>query len=167
MELQPEPPRIETHILKTEEYTPSMEVPTSSLYKGTFDKPHAGVTGNALLLIQVLVGYVVLIPLLDELQKFVIVNVFPKSPFINTLTATEPNNVNPRDRIISNSLENDFSSQTLFLEKTSDIIFLIYLFEKQKMTKNQVFSILKKKYNVAEDICEALVIKKEGLLHYD
>ncbi len=57
----------------------------------------------------------------------------------------------------------DFNNQKIH----NDTISLLYLLDKKKISRNEAFVVLQKKYGLSEKAYELLLINKEGVLEHE
>jgi len=150
--------------LNEQEQTISVGIPTKIIAHGSFIRQNPALTQNLIILGQFFVFYVVVVPILGMVQRFVQNSVFPKIPVLKNFCENDQKNYGYDKNPNLNNLRRDFMDVLSPKDKTNDIIFLLYLLDKNKITKKEAFVILKNKYNLDDSTCQNLLVKKEGLV---
>lgn len=135
--------------------------------EGSFIKDRSGLSQSiALFLFLSLIGA----PILDMIQRFIRNRIFPKIPILKNYSGKNSELLQLEERLkfeILKSSELQLSPSKNVDNYKMDIIFLIYLLEKDKITKKEAFKILENKHSLDANSCETLLFKKESLLEIE
>jgi len=155
----------EENIKVERELHTSVGVPTKIIVSGTFEKQLSGPTRGAIIVSQIVIVYVFFIPLLESLQKFVKLTILPKIPFLRDFSEIDKNVLEDKRKqdLYYEKNNFDFNNQKFH----NDVISLLYLLDKKKISQNEAFVVLQKKYGLNEKGCELLLINKEGVLEHE